>query len=114
MEKPNRFKLLFHAPGGHTYWQDTKANMIALSDRSGPTPDKTDDGTLWLDTERLIIASGTGFYIPLLVPNSSAAYRRDRNTIASTCASPQEARLLVENFAMKISVDGLELAVHRG
>lgn len=105
-----RFKHLFYAPGGHTYWQDTKAGMIALSDDSGPTPDKTEDGTLWLDTTRPIIASGTGFYIPLLVPNSSKAYKRDQRTITSTCANPQEARMLVERLNMKVSVDGFELA----
>lgn len=108
--KSDRFKHLFYAPGGHTYWQDTKAGMIALSDDSGPTPDKTEDGTLWLDTNRPIIASGTGFYIPLLIPRSSACYKRDQRTISSTCASPQEARLLVEHFNMKVSVDGFELA----
>jgi hypothetical protein len=107
---PNRFKHLFYAPGGHTYWQDTLAGMIAISDDSGPTPDKTEDGTLWLDTNRPIIASGTGFYIPLLVPNSSAAYKRDQRTMTSTCASPQEARMLVERLNMKVSVDGLELS----
>jgi hypothetical protein len=105
-----RFKHLFYAPGGHTYWQDTKAGMIALSDDSGPTPDKTEDGTLWLDTTRPIIASGTGFYIPLLVPNSSKAYQRDQRTVTSTCASPQEARMLVERLGMKVTVDGLELS----
>lgn len=106
----DRFKHLFYAPGGHTYWQDTKAGMIALSDDSGPTPDKTEDGTLWLDTNRPIIASGTGFYIPLLIPRSSRLYKKDQRTISSTCASPQEARLLVEHLGMKVSVDGFELA----
>lgn len=106
----DRFKHLFYAPGGHTYWQDTKAGMIAISDDSGPTPDTTEDGTLWLDTTRPIVASGTGFYIPLLVPKSSAARTRDDRTQTSTCASPQEARLLVERLNMKVSVNGLELS----
>lgn len=109
-QSTERFKFLFYAPGGHTYWQDTKAGMIAISDDSGPTPDKTEDGTLWLDTTRPIVASGTGFYIPLLVPNSSASYKRNQRTITSTCASPQEAKLLVEQLNMKVSVDGLELS----
>jgi hypothetical protein len=105
-----RFKFLFYAPGGHNYWQDTKAGMIAISDDSGPTPDQTDDGTLWLDTTKPIIASGTGFYIPLLVPNSSKSYQRDQRTFSSTCANPQEAKMLIERLNMKVSVDGLELS----
>lgn len=105
-----RFQFLFHAPGGHSYWNDTKSGMIAISDDSGPTPDQTDDGTLWLDTTKPITASGTGFYIPLLVPNTSKMYKRDQRTCTSTCANPQEARLLVERFKMKVSVNGLELS----
>lgn len=110
----DRFEFLFYAPGGHSYWRDTVAKMIAMSDDSGPTPDKTEDGTLWLDDTRPIIASGTGFYIPLLVPNSSAAYKRDQRTISSTCANPQEARMLVERLGMKVSVDGLLLSQEGG
>lgn len=108
-----RFQHLFYAPGGHHYWRDNgtiRKNTIAISDDSGPTPDTTEDGILWLDLNRPIIASGTGFYIPLIVPNSSNHYKRNGDTFTSTCASPQEARMLVEHFNMKVSVDGLELA----
>jgi hypothetical protein len=111
MYKSNeRFKFLFKVPGQHAYWQDTKAGMVAISDESGTTPDTTDDGILWVDTTKPIIASGTGFYIPLLVPNSSRAYKRNQQTFSSTCCSPQEARYLIEQLKMKVSVDGLELS----
>lgn len=109
----NRFQFLFHAPGGHSYWRDTgtiNKNTIAISDDSGPTPDATDDGILWLNQDKPIIASGTGFYIPLIIPNSSKAYKRNGQTFTSTCCNPQEARMLVERFNMKVSVDGLELS----
>jgi hypothetical protein len=111
MYKSNeRFKFLFKVPGQHVYWQDTVAGMIAISDESGTTPDTTDDGVLWVDTNRPITASGTGFYIPLLIPKSSRAYKRNQQTYSSTCCSPQEARYLVEQLNMKVSVDGLELS----
>lgn len=108
-----RFQHLFYAPGGHHYWRDNgtiRKNTIAISDDSGPTPDTTEDGILWLDLNRPIIASGTGFYIPLIVPNSSNHYKRNGETFTSTIASPKEARMLVEHFNMKVSVDGLELS----
>jgi hypothetical protein len=111
MYKSNeRFKFLFKVPGQHAYWQDTVAGMIAVSDESGTTPDTTDDGILWVDTTKPIIASGTGFYIPLLIPRTSRAYKRNQQTISSTCCSPTEARYLVERLSMKVSVDGLELS----
>jgi hypothetical protein len=111
MYKSNeRFKFLFKVPGQHAYWQDTVAGMIAVSDESGTTPDTTDDGILWVDTTKPIVASGTGFYIPLLIPRTSRAYKRNQQTISATCCSPTEARYLVENLKMKVSVDGLELS----
>lgn len=111
MKSNERFKFLFKVRGQHAYWQDTVAGMIAISDDSGATPDTTDDGILWVDTTRPISASGTGFYIPLLVPKSSRAYKRlDQQAFSSTCCSPQEARYLIEQLNMKMSVDGLELS----
>lgn len=109
-----RFQFLFRAPGGHGYWRDNGTidpkGKVAISDDSGATPNETEDGILWLDQNRPILASGTGFYIPLIVPNSSNHYKRNGDTFTHTIASPQEARMLVEHFNMKVSVDGLELS----
>lgn len=87
---------LFYVAGGHTYFKEPTFDMIAIADDSGPTPDTTSDGVCWLDTTRPVVASGTGFYIPIIC-------KQNRST---TCASPSEAVKVCRYFGMKLTVDG--------
>lgn len=95
MSKYN-WKHLFHASGGHSYFKEPTFGMIAVADDSGPTPDTTEDGVCWLDTTRPVVASGTGFYIPII-------NKKNRTT---TCATPTEAVQVCAYFKMKLTVDG--------
>lgn len=49
-----RFKLLFKEKGyGMRFFSDSRApGRIAVADNSGPTPDQTDDGVLYVDPSR--------------------------------------------------------------
>ena len=35
--------------GGHRLFKDEASGYVAIADNSGPTPDRTEDGILWLD-----------------------------------------------------------------
>jgi hypothetical protein len=48
------WERIFQVPGGHTYFKDLRDGRIAVADRSGSNPDKTEDGPLWLDHNRWI------------------------------------------------------------
>jgi hypothetical protein len=48
-----KWKLLFKAPGGHRYFE-AEDGRVAVADDSGATPDKTEDGVLYLDKSRPI------------------------------------------------------------
>jgi hypothetical protein len=93
-----RFELLFRPVHGHRYWRDNQTNLVAISDESGSTPDRTDDGVLWLDTDRAIQASGSSFLIPIIVERSGRKCATPCNAI--------EARMVCEAFEMKLLVDG--------
>jgi hypothetical protein len=43
------------------------AGDVAIADRSGPVPDQTDDGILWLDPSRPMLISPTGVRLPVIV-----------------------------------------------
>jgi hypothetical protein len=45
---------VLQVPNGHRYFQDSITGQYAGADESGPTPDRTDDGVLWLDLARPI------------------------------------------------------------
>lgn len=98
-----RFELLFRPARGHRYWRDNKANRVAISDESGPTPDRTDDGVLWLDTERAVQAGVGGFMIPCISERSGLKCGTPCNAI--------EARMVCEAFEMQLIVDGVKFAL---
>jgi hypothetical protein len=45
---------LMKFPGGMRYFRDAQSGMVAAADNSGRNPDLTDDGVMWLDTDRPI------------------------------------------------------------
>jgi hypothetical protein len=42
------WEFQFKAKGGHSFFTDRESGRVAIADDSGPTPDTTDDGVLWL------------------------------------------------------------------
>ena len=58
-------------PSGHRMFRTPDDPRLAIADRSGPTPDTTEDGVLWLDPTREICLSDTsfGWLAPLLDPD---------------------------------------------
>lgn len=55
MSKYNWKKLAQPTPRGHRFFEDKNTGRIAIADNSGPTPDRTDDGVLWLDSSRKML-----------------------------------------------------------
>lgn len=54
------------ARDGHRVFR--REGRLAIADNSGPTPDATDDGVLWLDTEKpmhLVDDGGVRVWVPL-------------------------------------------------
>lgn len=98
------WKKVIGFKGGHRYFLCTKGEnegRIGVADESGPTPDQTDDGVLWLDTDRPVDL-GKHCNVPL------------READGETCGTPcdlSEAIGVAEQFDMKIMADGRELAV---
>lgn len=61
-------------PGGHRLFFEAESSSWAIADRSGPTPESTDDGVLWLDFSRpLEVELSRGSVVS--VPVKSAARR---------------------------------------
>lgn len=94
--------LVLKIPNGHRYFRAGTAEdgRIAVADNSGRTPDKTDDGILWLDMDRAIhLSSMTSGSIPVkseneLRPGSyTGEYVKDCLVVART-------------FGMKVEFDG--------
>lgn len=63
-DKQYSWELVYKCKGGHKFFKDLASGRIAICDESGPTPDKTDDGVLWIDLTRPIII-GARCSIPL-------------------------------------------------
>lgn len=77
-------KKLFQSKGGHSIWRD--AYGMVIKDRSGSTPDATDDGILYIDRTRKPVARNDGsVWLPLKKPNGEQV---------STVTSPEVYRWL--------------------
>lgn len=98
---------IFSVRGGHKYFRDELTKMIALADDSGSTPDRTEDGVLWLDFKRCVCiktdASHTTWVtIPVLhEPRYGGAVRN-----SCTPASTKEAVEVCARFGMRLALEG--------
>ena len=64
-------KKLFQSKGGHSIWRDEYGygSRLMIKDRSGPTPDTTDDGILVIDPSRKPKVTESGdVWLPLIKP----------------------------------------------
>lgn len=96
-----RYTFMFSVPGGHRYWCDHETGRVAVSDRSGHTPDQTEDGVLWLIEDEPIVAHDQTWLVPVIDPQG-----RQRHTVASVV---EAARLCVE-FNMQLMINGVLFA----
>lgn len=52
------WQRLKHFPDGHTYFRiKDHPSVVYLADQSGPTPDKTSDGVMYVDVQRGMLAT---------------------------------------------------------
>lgn len=107
---------------GHTFWRDENTGRISVKDQSGPTPESTDDGVLWVDFNRPFRLGQKYVTIPLL-RQSAESGTIETGTLETPArgiesAIALKARLIIEgNFFDSLNVvipavgtkEGLEL-----
>lgn len=63
---------------GHRLFLETSSGRVAIADNSGVTPDKTEDGVLYVDNREPIKAyecdGHTSYTIPLLTPGGETTH----------------------------------------
>lgn len=70
-----KWSLYATLPDGHRLFGTLdNERSYALADESGRTPDQTDDGVLWLDTARPLLASADWSLIPLTDEDGNECY----------------------------------------
>ena len=97
--------LYFMAPQGHRYFYCRNTYDLAVADDSGETPDKTEDGVLYLDTDRPIVNDPEDgvWYIPL---------KRGPDDLTTTPAGWMEVVMVACCCgSMKVLLDGKEIPV---
>jgi len=102
-----QWKKLFSVRGGHKYFRDELTKMIALADDSGSTPDRTEDGVLWLDYQRCVCiktdaSHRTWISIPVLKESRYGGPVEKSATPAST----KEAVEVCARFGMRLALEG--------
>lgn len=99
------WKFLFQAPRGHKYFRDMVSGRIAVADDSGTTPDTTEDGILWLDNSRDIVAGEDAgrFYatVPVLVARSD-----EKGCVVG--ASLHETLLIMQHLGRPLHIAGMK------
>jgi hypothetical protein len=73
-----RFALLQSYRAGHRWFIDNATGRIAIADQSGDTPDRTDDGILYLDTTRDVGESTIPLVHPTGEPTRTPACKEER------------------------------------
>lgn len=98
--------MKFHSPtqlpDGHTIWQVEGISQIAISDKSGATPDQTDDGVMYLDFDKSLMLDGH-CVIPLI----------ELNRVTSTLSDPATIVALSSRFNWAVNVRGILFKFNR-
>lgn len=104
------WRLLKAIPGNHKWFLDENTGRLAVADYSGHLPDQTDDGVMWLDTERPIQLGQcpTTRAINLATPVICEGPFGDRSHIGSGVA---ETMYLIQNHGMRLECLGTTLGV---
>lgn len=102
-----KWTKLFSIRGGHKYFRDEITKMIALADDSGSTPDRTEDGVLWLDFQRCVtIATDTSHRTWISIPVLKECRYGGPVDQSATPASTKEAIEVCARFGMKLALQG--------
>jgi hypothetical protein len=106
MSKYNWTKL-FSVRGGHKYFRDEVTKMIALADDSGSTPDRTEDGVLWLDFQRCVcIKTDANHRTWITIPVLKESRYGGPVDKSATPASTKEAIEVCARFGMRLALEG--------
>jgi hypothetical protein len=95
----SRWRLISQpSRGGHRFFTDSEApGKLAIADMSGPTPDKTEDGILYVDMDRrILITVGDSILVPLI----SETGKRSQTPV-----SIRELRVLENFWNMKVNLE---------
>jgi len=107
-----RWKLAFGNPDkDHSYWLDQDSGRISLKDESGDLPHQADDGVLWLDKNRSLVAHRHDGKTYVSIPLTSEKNNEETSSITSV----SKAIRLAERFHMKLvfkDVFAMELKAH--
>lgn len=105
--------LLVKVPKGHRFFRDENTRQIAIADASGATPDRTDDGVLWIDTRRMfrVGAGKYGTFVDTPLVRDGAADKEGSTAATSDPICEQTERVLDLFPKMKIvAADESDLA----
>jgi hypothetical protein len=62
------WKRIGKAKRGHAFFEDLNTGRVAIADASGSTPERTEDGILWLDPTRPLRVSIGATYFGVTYP----------------------------------------------
>lgn len=111
-----KWTKLFKAKGGHKYFRDEITGMIAIADDSGTTPDRTDDGVLWLDMSgrrHVCIATDTNGRTYITIPVIKEPRYGGHVDESCTPATAQEAVEVCARFGLRLVMNGERFALVR-
>lgn len=98
---------LFSIRGGHRYFRDEITKMIALADDSGSTPDRTEDGVLWLDYKRCVcIKTDASHRTWITIPVLQESRYGGQVEKSATPASTKEAIEVCARFGLRLALEG--------
>ena len=74
-----QWTLVLDIPRSHRYFREAHTDQVGVADRSGSTPDRTDDGVLWLDRSHPIVIGDREWRatIPLIYPDGTTSRTGD-------------------------------------
>ena len=102
-----KWTLLRKLPGGHRVFIDRDSKRLAIADTSGGVPDRTEDGTLWLHSDKVIGVGSKGCSLRVIAERDNGEY-----TVSIT---PEDALVLGQliGFTLRSGKSGLRFKLER-
>ena len=102
INKPYAWTCELRIPDGHRYFRDANTGRVAVADGSGATPDRTDDGVLWINTDLAVtieLRSGTTYgWIPVNKDGDDRVYSVSEYVV--------DVMRVVEAFGLTVELQG--------
>lgn len=104
----HQWKMLVKIPRNHKFFRSELTNKVSACDDSGLTPDYTDDGPLWVETDKPIILRQQHDSANM---SGSVPVIQDR-TGKHQCilSGPREIMWLVRNLGMSIKIQTVDFS----